>query len=229
VILLFSILSTALGVGSFALLPLFSIHFGAKESIALLTVYFLFQNINKAFLFFRYIDWKVSVHLIVWSLPGVAIGTFALIFIPIVIFKKVLGVGILFFLLKDLLPESFSFYAHSKNLVPLFGVFYGFSSGILGSGNMVKGPLFSSLGIFKERYIATYTVTSLFMNLPKLIIYSSAGLITTRSCNLIVPLLIVSVIGTYIGKIILSKISNLIFSSVIRVVFIISACYLLVS
>jgi len=158
-------------VGTVFLIPLAAFKFGAKESIGILTLYFLFQNMTKIYFFRNHIEWKVAKTIIIWGIPGAAIGACALSIIPDLYFRKFLGVAIFIFMLKDL-------HSHMKNKdqqprldlkwVPPLGFLYGVTTGLFGIGNVVKGPLFLSLNILKESYLGTNALTSFFTHFPKI-------------------------------------------------------------
>ena len=227
VVLLVSVLSAALGTGGgFILIPLAALQFGAKESVGILSIYFLFQNINKLVVYRQHISWTVGWRVICWSLPGVLIGSLALNYIPVEFFKKLLACIILIYLANDvfkLMPKK-----HQPDaLLPGLSVFYGFLSGLIGSGNLVKGPLFTSLGLLKQMYVGTYAFTSLFMNAPKIALYYATGIIDGSAIQKSVPFLLISIVGTRVGKHLIGKIRNDVFYSVVTASFAVSAIALL--
>lgn len=222
IVLMSSILSASFGVGSFVLIPLAALAYGSVESIGIITLYFLFQNTNKIIVFRKHIDWTIAVKVILWSIPGAIVGAYLLSSLPEGIFNKVLGIFVLLYLANDFfefVPKK----VYTASLIPVFGVLYGFASGLVGSGNLVKGPLFVGLGLLKESYIGTYAVTSFFVNVPKIIVYIATGVIIGSTFKLAVPFLIISVIGTYIGATFLKNISNDVFYYVVNAIFAVSA------
>lgn len=229
-VLISSVLSTAFGVGSFVLIPIFTFFFTAKESVAMASLYFTFQNIVKLGFFWRFIDWNISKKLLLYGLPGTIAGSALLLYINISFFQKMLGIAILAYVVKDLLklktkevtPAQLKPYQ-----IPLFSFLYGVSSGVVGSGNAVKGPLFSSAGLTKETYVATYAATSFLLNIPKIFIYVQGGVISRNVLFESLPLLIVSLLGTYLGKKLISSISESSFTLIINVFFVFSAIALM--
>jgi len=225
-VLISSVLSSSLGVGSFILLPLAALAYGPKQSVGIITIYFLFQNINKLIVFWKDIHWKIGLKMILWSLPGTLIGSYALSLIPADIFGKLLAIFILTYLANDvfkIIPKS----GHNKTTIPLFGLLYGLMSGLTGSGNLVKGPLFTSMGLVKEGYVATYALTSFFTNIPKIWIYYSTGIIDESTFGKSLPFLFISIVGTYLGKKLLKKMHNDLFYYVVNIAFAFSAIALL--
>jgi hypothetical protein len=225
VVLISSISSSALGIGSFILIPIVALYIGAKASVGVLTIYFLVQNINKLIFFKGHANIDIAKIIILWAIPGVILGSILLGYVPDIYFEKILAIAILVFITNDI--RNFFVGRRSEKGIPVFGLLYGFFSGLLGSGNLVKGPLFVSLGLLKESYIATYALTSLFMNLPKIGIYTWNGVINRESLIMAIPLVVISVIGTYLGKKAIKKVNTQLFYGIIVSFFIISAIILL--
>lgn len=221
-----SVLSASIGVGSFVLIPLAAIVYGPKEAVGIITLYFLFQNVNKIVVFRDHIDWKIAWKMIAWSIPGAIIGAMALSFLSPVLFTKILALFIILYLINDiftLVPKKH----YGMALIPGFGLLYGFLSGLIGSGNLVKGPLFTSIGLLKERYIGTYAVTSFFVNVPKILVYVGAGVIVGSTFIEAVPFLLISIAGTFIGKRFVAHISNDVYYYLMNIIFALSAIALL--
>lgn len=226
IVFLVTILSSAMGVSIGTLLiPLAALQFGAKEAVGLLAIFWMYQNINKMVLFRGHIQWQLGWRVIAWSLPGVLLGSIALTIMPAEIFKKVLAIGMLCYLANDLLniiPKN-----DGKRTLPILSMLYGFLSGFLGSGNIVKGPMFAGWGLRKESYVATYAFTSIFMNVPKIIILSVAGIIGIQMWIISIPLFAISLIGTYIGRHLMQSISETVFYWIIMASFFLAAVALL--
>ncbi|MBU0706073.1 sulfite exporter TauE/SafE family protein [Patescibacteria group bacterium] len=225
IVLFSSIVSSSLGIGSFILIPFAAIIYGPKASVGIITVYFLVQNINKLIFFKGHANKKIAKIIILWSIPGVLAGSVLLGYLPAYLFEKILGVAIILFLLNDL--HTFISKKQSKKSIPLFGLLYGFFSGLLGSGNVIKGPLFLSIGLLKESYIATYALTSFFMNIPKIVIYSWNGVITGDTFVQALPFVFLSFVGTFIGRNVIKRIKSHWFYGIVFIFFIISAMLLI--
>ena len=234
VVLVFSWLSSALGVGGYALLPLFVWHYGAKSGVAVITVYFLFQNLSKVALLWRHIDFGFAARLVAWAVPGAVLGGALLVALPARHLQRMLGAGMLALLLlprllPHLLPRRPAPSPRLRRLgVAGFALAYGVASGVLGSGNALKGPLLTSMGVLKERYVGTYALTSLALNVPKLAVYHQGGVASAGLLAACWPLLLVSLAGTYLGKRALRHIPESWFEKVTTAVFVVSALSMLV-
>ena len=223
-----SIASTALGIGSGILIPLAALFYGPKESIGIMTLYFCVQNINKIILFKKYIHWKIVKKVVIWAIPGAIGGSLLLTYIPEDFFKKFLAIAMIIYIVNDIIRRKYkkTETEHEKN-IPILGLSYGFFSGLLGSGNIIKGQLFTSLGLIKETYLGTYSITSFFLNIPKVAVYTFSNIINTSVLIQALPFIGISIIGTQIGKNFLKKINNDFFYIAINISFIVSALLLL--
>ncbi len=223
IVFLITVVSAALGVSTSMLLPLAAIYFGSKESVGIITIFFLVQNISLMTMFWKNINFKIAKTVILFSIPGGILGALVLSHIPEELFGKVIAVAIILFIASDVNKHFSKKKEKSNQSVPLFGFIYGFLSGILGSGNLVKGPLFVSLGLLKEAYIGTYAFTSFFINIPKIGVYTYTGIINGDTFIKAIPFILISIVGILLGKIFLKQISSKVFYIVTIVFFLISA------
>ncbi|GEM_PF-1056794 len=228
VILLTSFLSASVGTGaSFMLIPLAALYFGPKEGIGILTVYFLFQNTSKILLFHKHIAFTFGLRLILYSIPGAFLGSLALGFLPVEQFKKIFAVIILVYLANELFGFVPKRGMKERQAIPLFGFAYGFLSGLVGSGNLIKGPLFLGMKLSNEAYIGTYAFTSFFTNIPKLLTYGANDIVDGSTLLQSWPFLLISIVGTYLGRLFIRQIRNDVFFWILNITFILSALALL--
>lgn len=216
-------ISTVVGFGSGLILLGISLFlFPIKEAIPFITIYYLFNNINKLVHFRKHIDFKISHNFLVLSIPGVIIGSMLMPYLPGNLLKKLLAIVILVLLLLR--------FTKVKIRTKVFSVqykigtfFYGLFSGLISTGSVIKALLFSDIGLFKEKFVATMAYTALFMNLIKIIIYSQYELLTVDEVPILIGLFLASYLGVFIGKKILSRIDKNIFEVIVYIMLILSA------
>lgn len=114
-----------------------------------------------------------------------------------------------------------------RQAVPIFGFGYGFLSGLVGSGNLIKGPLFVGMGLSKEAYIGTYAFTSFFINIPKLATYVATGIVNASTLAQSLPFLFISIVGTFAGRRFIRQIRHDVFAWILNITFVIAALALL--
>jgi len=101
------------------------------------------------------------------SLPFAYIGAALLNSVPADTLRKLLGGMILSYLLVSRFKASFGWKPNTLMLVTGSAA-YGFISGLLGSGNLVKVVLFRELSLSKEAFVGAMAATSVVANAAKL-------------------------------------------------------------
>jgi uncharacterized membrane protein YfcA len=176
--------------------------FPLKEAIPLVTIYYLFNNINKLFQLRTAIDYSVSWPVIGWSMPFALLGSVLMPYAPESVIQKTLGGTILILISHMRTPvrrESWMFKAGASA--------YGFLSGFVGTGSAVKAMLFSDVGLLKEQFVATMAFTAMFLNLLKIGVYSQVQLLRPHDVPLYGGLFFASVVGVSLGKCLLSRLA----------------------
>ena len=84
---------------------------------------------------------------------------------------------------------------------------YGFISGILGSGNIIKALVLRGVNYPKEVFVGMMAVTSVLANFVKIIVFSRAGALHAGQKEIIFLLVIGAIIAAFIGRFYLKKIS----------------------
>ena len=88
------------------------------------------------------------------------------------------------------------------------GVFSGLIAGLLGTGGAIRGLALAAFNLKTEVFIATSAVIDLGVDASRSVVYGLNGYIHVHDLYLIPVLLVVSIIGTYIGKKILQHVSQ---------------------
>lgn len=221
-----SIISTSIGFGSIVLVPVFVAVFGPKDGVVLISAYFLCFNIIAVCVFRGHVDWKITSRLLIFAIPCAVVGSVFLTLTDPKTFSRALGAALLAYVLRRWFPGKPIRWPQSL-VIALCACVYGFASGITGTGSIVKVPMFKALGLRKERYVATYAVSSLLVNVPKAIVFVGSGLLTRRVAIATLPLIALAVIGTLVGKRLLREIPEKAFARVIEWVVAVSAAGLI--
>lgn len=203
--------------------------FGPQAAVGIITIWFTTQNVCKISFFWRHIDWRTAWQMVVWSLPGAVLGAWLIHFFSAELFTKILAVTMILLVTHDLLRPRLKNTQTSFGSFVIFGLLYGFLSGFVSTGNLVKGPFLVRLGLSKESYTATNAVTALAVNIPKLTIYSATGLLNMSHLQNAIPLVILSIFSTALGRMCLQKIPVHVFTLVLQIGFLVSAVFLLFS
>ncbi|MEM7208995.1 MAG: sulfite exporter TauE/SafE family protein [Pseudomonadota bacterium] len=186
-----------LGVGAFVL--------PVKETIALSTVLFLAAGLTKTSLFRTSIDWKLAAVVTLASLPTAYIGAAMVDTMPVDWLRRLLGLSIVAYLLITTVFSHVTIKLNQFGLIAGSGV-YGFVSGLLGSGNVIKALLFRELAMGKESFVGIMAATSILTNVAKLNAYANDGLLHERHLVVGGALVACAVVSAYIGRNIMQKI-----------------------
>ncbi len=199
-----------------------------RAIVPIATIFFLSMNIFKVRMFRKAIDFTLVKKLVLSSLPGLLSGALLIAVIPSDIARKVLALFILIFIVNDIFGIlKFEIKTNTLSIVILGGT-YGFMSGFLGAGSMVRTPFLMKMGLKKETFIGTAAAASLFSNLIKLGTYTASGMIDIYVLINGLFAVIVGFVGANIGKLFLGKIHEKAFKTILQVGLLVSAISVLV-
>jgi len=161
------------------LIPTFSLLFSPREAVLLTTVFDLIAGFILLFSVRRLVDWKtVGLVLLAFS-PGAYLGARLMTVLPVPIFKKVLALFVLFFIVLIFWQSTRSkgtlCFRHAPYWLFVFSFFAGLGGGLVG----ISGPLlviFFKLGfpksVFRTQLIAVFAFGAAW----RLFLYRSLGL-----------------------------------------------------
>ena len=160
------------------------------------------------------------------SLPFAYLGAMLLTHVPAQLLKRLLGIMVLIYIVMTyykLFPK-----VRIGTLGLIFGsASYGFLSGLLGSGNLIKAILFKEIKLTKEAFVGALAATSVLSNLAKLTAYTKSGLLTTNLLWPVLGLVISGTMAVFLGRYILRDITVTQFERSVQVVLAVSAIGLL--
>jgi uncharacterized membrane protein YfcA len=198
-----------------------------KETIALGTVLFTASTVTKTFLFAKHMDWKTVTIMSLVSLPFAYLGAELLIGTPPEIAKRLLGAMVLLYLLVSNIKRLPAIQVGTMGIL-IGSAGYGFISGLLGTGNIIKVVLFREMKMSKEAFVGSLAATSVLANLAKLYSYGSSGLLTDEMLVPAISLIIGVVIVATIGRSILSKLNVRVFELGVQILLGVAGIALLV-
>lgn len=223
-----SIVSAVFGFGTALIVLAVGSHIlPVKEAIALGVVLFTASTVLKSLLFRKHIDWKIAGIMAITSLPFAYLGASLLADIPAEILKRLLGAMILLYLVLSVFKLFPKIKIGTAGLVGGSAA-YGFVSGLLGSGNLIKAIIFREMNITKEAFVGAMAATSVLSNVAKITAYTQSGLLHSALAWPIVGLALSAAIAALLGKRILRNISVGNFEVGIQAVLAISAVALLI-
>ncbi|MBT8239478.1 MAG: sulfite exporter TauE/SafE family protein [Croceitalea sp.] len=207
-----SILSEILGtVGGFGssvfFVPMANYFMDFQTVLGLTALFHLSSNISKIGFFRKGFDKKLVLTLGIPAVVFVSIGAFLSKFLNPTFLTLALAAFLIIFSLVFIIMKELKIMPTTKNAI-IGGTFSGLIAGLLGTGGAIRGATMSAFDLKKDQFIATSAIIDLGIDLSRSIIYSYNGFVKKEVFYLIPILFIIGIIGTYIGKRILDRITQ---------------------
>lgn len=226
--LIAEILGTVGGFGSSVFfIPIAAFFLDFHSVLGITALFHVASNLTKIFMFRKGVDKKLIVYLGIPAVIAVLIGAY---FSKIVV-SEYLEVGLAVFLictsLAFLIFKNIGFALTIKNSI-IGGVLSGGIAGLIGTGGAIRGLTLTSFKLKPEIFIATSAIIDLGVDSGRGLVYWMNGYMHSHDLYLIPLLIIASIVGTYIGKQLLTKISEVKFRAIVLVLILITGISTLV-
>jgi uncharacterized membrane protein YfcA len=201
-------ISGVIGTGSsIILLPILVFTFGPKQAVPIMAVAALMSNLARVMAWWKLIDWRAFAAYSITGMPAAAIGARTLLALPSHLIDICLGI---FFIL--MIPVRHWLIAREYRIrlwqLSIAGAFIGFLTGVVLSTGPLSVPAFNAYGLLKGAFISTEAASSLMLYVSKVLTFGGLGALPP-------PLLIKGLLvgaslmaGTFIGKIVMLKLSD---------------------
>jgi uncharacterized protein len=226
--LLAEILGTVGGFGSsLFFVPVASLFLDFYSVLGITALFHVFSNISKIIFFRKGFDKKLVVQIGIPAVVFVIAGAYLSKFVDknnleIILSVFLITVSAVLFLFRQVRIKPNSINSFSG------GALSGLIAGLLGTGGAIRGLTLASFNLEKNVFIATSAIIDLGIDVSRSVVYFANGYIQTNELYLIAILLVVSVVGTYLGKIILKYISEVQFKSFVLLLIFLIGLVLLV-
>ena len=107
----------------------------------------------------------------------------------------------------------------------LGGIVSGFLAGLVGTGGAIRGITLAAFQLSKDIFIATSALIDLGVDVSRAIVYVSNGYFRKEYLILMPFLIIISILGSYIGKIILKYTSETTFRYIVLTIIILTSIF----
>ena len=206
--LLAEVLGTVGGFGSSVFfVPIANFFFDFQSVLGITALFHLSSNVTKIAFFKKGIDKRLILYLGIPAVIFVSIGAFFSKYFNPLILTYILGLFLIVTSLLFLIFKKLMVIPNSINAI-LGGTLSGFSAGLLGTGGAIRGITMAAFKLDKNKFIATSAVIDLGVDFSRTIIYYLNGYMHKHDFYIIPILIVVSIIGTWIGKKILNTISQ---------------------
>ena len=208
--LLLSLLAEIAGtIGGFGsslfFVPIANFFLDFKSVLGITALFHLASNISKIALFRKGFDKKMVLRMGIPAILFVIIGALGSRFFKKEYLEIALAVFLLAISLLFLIRRNLTIKPTRKNSV-MGGAMSGFLAGILGTGGAIRGITMVAFNLEKSVFVATSAIIDLGIDLTRSVVYFFNGYMHKDDLYLIPLLVIVSIVGTYLGKLLLAKI-----------------------
>jgi hypothetical protein len=211
------VIGTVAGFGTSTIfLPVALIFVDFKTALVLVAITHLSANMGATTFFRHGLDKRLILLFGVPSIFITIIGAYMVTYVPQNILIIILGISLLIFSISFLIKPNFKVPKSDTNTV-IGGALSGFLQGLLGIGGPLRGAFLISYDLDKFKYIATLAAIAVIIDLTRIPIYLSNNLLEPQYYIYIPILIVLGVIGSYIGKKIVGFIPQDVFKKVVLV------------
>lgn len=198
--LLAEIIGTVGGFGSSVFfVPIGNFYFDFHSVLGLVAVFHLSSNLSKIFLFRKGLNKRLLITIGIPSIVFVIIGGLLTKWIDSTFLEIILGVFLVGFSLLFLIKRKLVVPPENKNAV-IGGSLSGFSAGLLGTGGAIRGLTMAAFNLEKSVFIATSAFIDFMIDLSRTVVYYNNGYIHKHDLIYVPFLIVIGVVGTWLGK-----------------------------
>ena len=210
--LVFALIAEVIGtVGGFGssvfFVPIANMYFDFQTVLGLTALFHLSSNLSKIALFRKGLDKKLLLYIGGPSVVFVIVGGIASAYIDAAYLEIGLGIFLIGLSVLFLINSYLKVKANKREAVT-GGALSGFVAGMLGTGGAIRGLTMAAFNLEKNAFIATSAFIDFFVDLSRSVVYVINGYVTSEVLIYIPFLLVIGIVGTYIGRYILSHISQ---------------------
>lgn len=221
------IIGTIGGFGSSLLfVPIAGYFLDFHSVLGITAMFHISSNLTKIALFKHGFDKKLILNMGIPAVLLVMAGAYLSKFIASDTLELILGIFLIIMSTALLLFKQLAFRPTRSNSIGS-GIFSGFIAGLLGTGGAIRGLALAAFNLKTEVFIATSAIIDLGVDASRTVIYGMNGYLHTHDLYLIPLLLVVSIIGTYIGKLILQRVSESQFKAIVLVLILFTGIFTL--
>jgi uncharacterized membrane protein YfcA len=217
------IIGTVSGFGSSILfVPIASLYFDFKTVLGITAVFHVFSNLSKIALFRKGINKEIGFKLGIPAIVFVIIGAWLTTFIPVQKMELLMNIALVVLAIYLMININKIIQPTNSNLY-IGGCVSGLMAGMVGTGGAIRGLTLAAFQLPKEIFIATSALIDLGVDGSRAAVYISNGYFEKEYVFLIPFLILISIAGSYLGKLILNYTSEIMFKYIVLIVIIMTA------
>lgn len=188
--------------------------YGFQTVLALTGILHVFSNTTKIYLFRKSIDWKLVLWIGVSSIICAIGGAFLTKVVSFTYAKVLLGIFLVVLSILLFVKPKARIDPTLTNSIS-GGALAGFLAGFIGTGGAIRGIVLAAFSLEKNLFVGTSAAIDFGVDFSRMIIYLDNGFLDTEYLWAIPSLFVGAVLGSYLGKKILDKISQETFRTII--------------
>jgi uncharacterized protein len=221
------VVGTVAGFGtSIIFLPIALFFVDFQSALVLVAVSHLSTNVGATTFFRHGLNWKLIILFGIPSFFLTIIGAYMVVYVPQKILITILGIFLLIYSILFLIRPDFNVAASKINTIA-GGALSGLLQGLVGIGGPIRSAFLISYNLDKYKYIATLAALAVIIDLTRIPIYFSNNLLEQQYYIYIPILVFMGIVGSYIGKKIVNKISQVHFKRFVIVAIAIASIILI--
>lgn len=206
--LLAEVIGTLGGFGSsLFFIPLATYFLDFDSALGITALFHVFSNLSKIALFRQGINKKLLLYIGLPALGFVILGAYLSAFITVRWLESGMAIFLIVLSLVLLIKKNLRITPTPTHSI-LGGATSGFVSGFLGTGGAIRGLTLASYKLPIAVFIATSALIDLGIDCSRTVVYYYNGYIHQKDLYLLPILLVVSVLGTFLGKKILERVDE---------------------
>lgn len=211
------IIGTIAGFGSSTVfLPLALLFFNFETALVLVAFLHVFGNLGRISFFKSGLDKNLIVKFGIPSVIFTLLGALLVSLLSQDLLKGILGLFLIGYSAYSLWKENFVVPASTTNSI-IGGALSGFLAGLIGTGGALRGAFLTGFRLSKDKYIATAAMIAIAADLTRIPVYLTQGFLTPEYYWYVPVLLIVALIGSFIGKQVVERFPYKVFRKVVLV------------
>ncbi len=202
------VLGTIGGFGSsLFFVPIASYFVDFHSVLGITALFHVSSNLTKIAMFKHGFDKKIIIWVGIPAVVFVVIGAYLSRSINSEKLQFFLGLFLILISVFFFIFRKFTIQPSKSNSL-IGGIFSGLAAGLLGTGGAIRGLTLAAFDLKIEVFIATSAVIDLAIDASRAVVYASNGYVHFHDLYLIPILLVVSILGTFVGKKILERVSQ---------------------
>ncbi|MCM0607362.1 MAG: sulfite exporter TauE/SafE family protein [Xanthomonadaceae bacterium] len=223
------ILGTLSGFGSSVLFVPAAVFLEEFKTVLVLTsMLHVFGNISKLFLFRGYLSIKTFLLLILPTVLFTGVGAWVVDLADPQLFRAAFGVVLILFSLLMFFRKKIESKINKSQAI-VFSSISGFLTGFFGTGGAIRGVALFGLGLSAQSFIVTSAAIDIFGDVLRAGIYLKNGYLKSEHFFYLPIFIVITFLASWIGKIILKKITQKQFEKIVLLMIAVSGLIMLFS